>query len=130
MKIVQQVRKIYNIPRIYQFSIYPGHSFNDVGTCGYFSSTAIFYFHILLALFHISSKIVLTSYLLLSPIFIFNLHCSFSRNFFTFLLSDFLGVQKTLMLKAMRHWENNSCLTFVERTKERDYIFFQKGACG
>ena len=34
------------------------------------------------------------------------------------------------MLEAMRHWENNSCLTFVEHTTERDYIYFQKGSCG
>jgi hypothetical protein len=34
------------------------------------------------------------------------------------------------MLEAMRHLENNSCLTFVERTNEKDYIFFEKGWCG
>ncbi|XP_028397706.1 dorsal-ventral patterning tolloid-like protein 1 [Dendronephthya gigantea] len=42
----------------------------------------------------------------------------------------FRADQKAVMLKAMRHWENKSCLTFVEHTTEKDYIFIEKGHCG
>ena len=30
----------------------------------------------------------------------------------------------------MRHWENSTCLSFIERTTEKDYIYFHKGRCG
>lgn len=45
-------------------------------------------------------------------------------------LRFYIGDQKATILGAMRHWENNSCLTFVEHTNEIDYIFFHQGSCG
>ena len=40
------------------------------------------------------------------------------------------GDQRAVILQAMRHWENTTCLTFIERTTEKDYIYFHKGRCG
>lgn len=38
--------------------------------------------------------------------------------------SNFSGAHKALFQQAMRHWENYTCITFVERTTEKDYIIF------
>ena len=38
--------------------------------------------------------------------------------------SNFSGAHKALFQQAMRHWENYTCITFVERTNEKDYIIF------
>ena len=50
------------------------------------------------------------------------------------MLSDkyfyFSGDQKATLIQAMRHWENFTCLSFIERTTEKDYVFFHKGRCG
>ncbi|PFX27229.1 Bone morphogenetic protein 1-like, partial [Stylophora pistillata] len=42
----------------------------------------------------------------------------------------YTGEQKAVILQAMRHWENATCLTFIERTTEKDFIYFHKGRCG
>lgn len=42
----------------------------------------------------------------------------------------YTGDQRAVILQAMRHWENTTCLTFIERTTEKDYIYFHKGRCG
>ncbi|KAL1517012.1 hypothetical protein ABEB36_000833 [Hypothenemus hampei] len=40
--------------------------------------------------------------------------------------------RKALARQAMRHWENHTCLTFIERNKTEniDYVFFTEKACG
>lgn len=44
---------------------------------------------------------------------------------------NFSGGHKTLFKQAMRHWENNTCVKFVERTEEHpNYIVFTEKACG
>jgi hypothetical protein len=44
---------------------------------------------------------------------------------------NFSGAHKTLFKQAMRHWENNTCVKFVERTEEHpNYIVFTEKACG
>lgn len=44
---------------------------------------------------------------------------------------NFSGSHKTLFKQAMRHWENNTCVKFVERTEEHpNYIVFTEKACG
>ncbi|XP_067041555.1 tolloid-like protein 1 [Acropora muricata] len=43
---------------------------------------------------------------------------------------SYTGDQKATIIHAMRHWENLTCLSFVERTTEKDYVFFHKGRCG
>jgi len=44
---------------------------------------------------------------------------------------NFSGQHKTLFKQAMRHWENNTCVKFVERTEEHpNYIVFTEKACG
>ncbi|XP_020628103.1 tolloid-like protein 1 [Orbicella faveolata] len=49
-----------------------------------------------------------------------------------FVIADgtYTGDQKATIIQAMRHWENFTCLSFVERTIEKDYIYFHKGRCG
>jgi len=47
-----------------------------------------------------------------------------------FISFNFAGDQKATIIQAMRHWENMTCLSFVERTTEKDYIYFHKGRCG
>lgn len=49
-----------------------------------------------------------------------------------FVIADgvYTGDQKAVLLQAMRHWENSTCLSFIERTTEKDYIYFHKGRCG
>lgn len=43
---------------------------------------------------------------------------------------SYTGDQKATLIQAMRHWENFTCLSFIERTTEKDYVFFHKGRCG
>ncbi|ODM91924.1 Tolloid-like protein 2, partial [Orchesella cincta] len=44
---------------------------------------------------------------------------------------NFSGAHKTLFKQAMRHWENSTCVKFVERTEEHpNYIVFTEKACG
>lgn len=40
--------------------------------------------------------------------------------------------RKALARQAMRHWENHTCLRFVERnqTEHVDYVFFTERPCG
>ena len=41
------------------------------------------------------------------------------------------GAHKALFKLAMRHWENYTCVTFVERTPEhQNYIVFTERPCG
>ncbi|VDP79865.1 unnamed protein product [Schistosoma mattheei] len=41
------------------------------------------------------------------------------------------GETKATIMKAMRHWENYTCLSFVERQPHhRSYIIFTEKACG
>lgn len=45
--------------------------------------------------------------------------------------ANFSGPHKALFRLAMRHWENHTCITFVERTPEHeDYIVFTERPCG
>lgn len=38
--------------------------------------------------------------------------------------------QKAIFITAMRHWENYTCISFVERTDEPDFIVFTQRPCG
>ncbi|CAG9771064.1 unnamed protein product [Ceutorhynchus assimilis] len=42
------------------------------------------------------------------------------------------GFRKALAKQAMRHWENHTCLKFIERnqTENIDYVFFTEKPCG
>ena len=41
------------------------------------------------------------------------------------------GAHKALFKQAMRHWENYTCITFVERTpQDYNYIVFTERPCG
>ena len=43
----------------------------------------------------------------------------------------YVGGHKALFQQAMRHWENHTCVTFVERTPEdSNYILFTERPCG
>lgn len=45
--------------------------------------------------------------------------------------SNFSGEHKALFKQAMRHWENFTCIQFVERTPEHpNYIVFTERPCG
>ncbi|XP_052268222.1 bone morphogenetic protein 1 homolog [Dreissena polymorpha] len=45
--------------------------------------------------------------------------------------ANFSGAHKALFKLAMRHWENYTCVTFVERTVEhQNYIVFTERPCG
>ncbi|XP_023349117.1 tolloid-like protein 1 [Eurytemora carolleeae] len=45
--------------------------------------------------------------------------------------SNFSGVHKALFKQAMRHWENYTCIQFVERTAEHpNWIVFTERPCG
>lgn len=45
--------------------------------------------------------------------------------------ANFSGAHKALFKLAMRHWENYTCVTFVERTPEHlNYIVFTERPCG
>ena len=44
--------------------------------------------------------------------------------------SNFSGVHKALFKQAMRHWENYTCIQFVERTSEHpNWIIFTERPC-
>jgi len=41
------------------------------------------------------------------------------------------GAHKALFKQAMRHWENHTCISFVERTiDDPNYILFTERPCG
>lgn len=45
--------------------------------------------------------------------------------------SDYTGAPKSLLVSAMRVWENHTCLTFVQREPEhKNYIVFTETECG
>jgi tolkin protein len=45
--------------------------------------------------------------------------------------ANFSGAHKALFKQAMRHWENFTCISFVERSPEdSNYILFTERACG
>ncbi|KAI5100082.1 bone morphogenetic protein 1 isoform X1 [Silurus meridionalis] len=44
--------------------------------------------------------------------------------------SSFSGSQKAIFKQAMRHWERHVCVSFVERTAEKNYIIFTYRPCG
>ena len=45
--------------------------------------------------------------------------------------ANFSGAHKALFKQAMRHWENFTCVKFVERTMEHPhFIVFTERACG
>lgn len=45
--------------------------------------------------------------------------------------SNFTGADKGLFKQAMRHWENYTCIRFVEKTEEHpNYIIFTERECG
>ena len=45
--------------------------------------------------------------------------------------SNFSGVHKALFKQAMRHWENYTCIQFVERTSDHpNWIVFTERPCG
>ena len=43
---------------------------------------------------------------------------------------NFTGAQRAMFKQAMRHWENHTCITFIKRTVETDYIVFTHRSCG
>lgn len=45
---------------------------------------------------------------------------------------NFSGLHKALFKQAMRHWENSTCIKFVEREPENhpNYIVFTIRGCG
>lgn len=43
---------------------------------------------------------------------------------------NFTGSQRAIFRQAMRHWEKNTCVTFLERTEEESYIVFTYRPCG
>ena len=51
--------------------------------------------------------------------------CVFQRTLMC-LSEDMLGH----ILQAMGHWEKLTCIRFVNRTTEKDYIEFEPGPCG
>nr|NP_001071840.1 Tolloid protein [Ciona intestinalis]BAE06735.1 Tolloid [Ciona intestinalis] len=44
--------------------------------------------------------------------------------------ANFTGSQRAMFKQAMRHWEGQTCLTFIERTNEDNYIRFTYRPCG
>eukprot|EP00058_Branchiostoma_floridae_P028277 XP_002613768.1 hypothetical protein BRAFLDRAFT_84525 [Branchiostoma floridae] len=44
--------------------------------------------------------------------------------------ANFSGSQRAMFKQAMRHWENFTCVTFIERTDEENYIVFTYRECG
>lgn len=46
--------------------------------------------------------------------------------------STFSGLHKALFKQAMRHWENSTCVKFVERSQDDhpNYILFTERPCG
>ncbi|CAK8687745.1 unnamed protein product [Clavelina lepadiformis] len=47
-----------------------------------------------------------------------------------YISSNFTGAQRAMFKQAMRHWEGQTCITFVERTNEDSYIKFTYRPCG
>lgn len=45
---------------------------------------------------------------------------------------NFSGMHKALFKQAMRHWENFTCVKFVERNRDehQNYIIFTERPCG
>lgn len=43
---------------------------------------------------------------------------------------NFTGTNKGLIKQAMRHWENFTCLKFIERDEQQNYIMFTERPCG
>lgn len=45
---------------------------------------------------------------------------------------NFSGMHKALFKQAMRHWENYTCVKFVERNRDehQNYIIFTERPCG
>ncbi|KAK3522944.1 hypothetical protein QTP86_009742, partial [Hemibagrus guttatus] len=43
---------------------------------------------------------------------------------------NFTGSQRAMFKQAMRHWEKQTCVTFVEKTDEESYIVFTYRPCG
>lgn len=45
---------------------------------------------------------------------------------------NFSGMHKALFKQAMRHWENLTCVKFVERNRDehQNYIIFTERPCG
>lgn len=46
--------------------------------------------------------------------------------------ANFSGAHKALFKQAMRHWENNTCVQFIERNPDDhpDFILFTERPCG
>ena len=40
------------------------------------------------------------------------------------------GSQRAMFKQAMRHWEKQTCVTFIEKTDEESYIVFTYRPCG
>ncbi|TNN89650.1 Dorsal-ventral patterning tolloid-like protein 1 [Liparis tanakae] len=43
---------------------------------------------------------------------------------------NFTGSQRAMFKQAMRHWEKQTCVTFIEKTDEESYIVFTYRPCG
>uniref|UniRef100_A0A8C9TFN9 Metalloendopeptidase n=1 Tax=Scleropages formosus TaxID=113540 RepID=A0A8C9TFN9_SCLFO len=43
---------------------------------------------------------------------------------------NFTGSQRAMFKQAMRHWEKQTCVTFIEKTDEESYIIFTYRPCG
>ena len=44
--------------------------------------------------------------------------------------SNFTGDQRQIFKQAMRHWELHTCVTFIEKTDQSDYVLFTSRPCG
>lgn len=42
----------------------------------------------------------------------------------------FSGTQRAMFKQAMRHWEKQTCVSFIEKTDEESYIVFTYRPCG
>ncbi|TNM85724.1 hypothetical protein fugu_007995 [Takifugu bimaculatus] len=43
---------------------------------------------------------------------------------------NFTGTQRAMFKQAMRHWEKQTCVSFIEKTDEESYIVFTYRPCG
>jgi len=45
----------------------------------------------------------------------------------SYLVDQYSGTGRRLIEKAMRHWESETCIKFVKRTQQADYLHIYQG---